>query len=143
MQQYNLRVDKNLVLELVEQIRTKNKADQAFGKKYLNLAVISEVVDLTPPNVRLLNITTKLGPYKTKEQPAKGKKKKAKKPAPKVMILEGFIQGDRLTLESALAAYLMELKNSPLFDQPRIGTKSFEFFGNDEVLRFTAQLILV
>jgi type IV pilus assembly protein PilM len=144
LQQYNLRVDKNLILELVEQIRAKNRADQAFGKKYLNLAVISEVVDLTPPNVRLLSISAQLGPYKTETQPDKGKqKKKAAKPAPKTMILEGIIEGDRLTLESALAAYLMELKNSPLFDQPRISTKSFEFFGNEEVLRFKAQLDIV
>jgi hypothetical protein len=144
LQQYNLRVDKNLILELVEQIRAKNKADQAIGKKYLNLAVVSEVVDLTPPNVRLLSISTKLGPHMTKQQPAKGKKKKAAaQPATKTMTLEGIIQGDRLTLESALAAYLMELKNSPLFDQPRISTKSFEYFGNDEVLRFTAQLNLI
>ena len=76
LEQYNLRVDKNLILKLVEQIRQKNRSDQAIGNKYLNLAVISEVVDLTPPNVRLLEISTRLGPPPAKTQPAKGKKKK-------------------------------------------------------------------
>ena len=144
LQQYNLRVDQNLILKLVEQIRQKNKSDRAIGQKYLNLAVISEVVDLTPPNVRLLSISTQLGPLQ-KKIPAKDNKKKkaAPPPEPKILILEGIVQGDRLTLESTLAGYLMELKNSPLFDQPDISTKSFEYSGNNEVLRFKAQLKLV
>ena len=143
LEQYNLRVEKNLLLKLVEQIRQKNRSDQAIGTKYLNLAVISEVVDLTPPNVRLLNISTRLGPLPAKQQPANGKKKKKAEPSPRILILEGIVQGDRLMLESALAGYLLELKNSPLFDQPDISSKSFEFSGNNEVLRFKAQLNLV
>jgi hypothetical protein len=136
-------VDKNLILKLVEQIRQKNRSDQAIGKKYLNLAVISEVVDLTPPNVRLLNISTRLGPLPVKQPPENGKKKKKAKPPPRILILEGIVQGDRLMLESALAGYLLELKSSPLFDLPNISSKSFEFSGNNEVLRFKAQLNLI
>jgi hypothetical protein len=143
LEQYNLRVDKNLILKLVEQLREKNRSDQAIGNKYLNLAVISEVVDLTPPNVRLLDISTKLGPPPAKKQAEKGKKKKTEKAASRILILEGIVQGNRLMLESALAGYLLELKNSPLFDQPNISSKSFEFSGNDEVLRFKAQLNLI
>jgi multisubunit Na+/H+ antiporter MnhC subunit len=142
---YNLRVDKNLILKLVEEIRKKNRADRAIGKKYLNLAVIGEVVNLTPANIRLLNISTQLGPLPDEKPPAENKGKKQKqevKPLPKILILEGIVQGDRLSLEAALAAFLMELKNSPLFEQPTINKKSFEFFGNNEVLRFTAKLNL-
>ena len=143
---YNLRVDKNLILKLVQEIREKSKADQAIGKKYLNLAVISEVVNLTPSNIRLLSITTQLGPMPDRLPPKEEKNKKQKAapaPPPRVLILEGIVQGDRLTLESALAGYLMELKDSPLFDQPTISNKSFAFSGNNEVLRFTAKLNLV
>jgi type IV pilus assembly protein PilM len=141
---YNLRVDKNLILKLVQEIREKNRADQAIGKKYLNLAVISEVINLTPSNIRLLSIATQLGPLPDKTPKKEEKnKKQAAPPKPKVLILEGIVEGDRLTLESALAAYLMELKDSPLFDQPTISNKSFAFSGNNEVLRFTAKLNLV
>ncbi len=144
LEQYTLRVDQNLILKLVEQIRQKNKSDRAIGQKYLNLAVISEVVDLTPPNVRLLSLSTQLGPLPIKTPPEKAKGKKvAPTKNSKVLIVEGIIQGDRLTLESTLAGYLMELKNSPLFDQPNISSKSFEYSGNNEVLRFKAQLDLV
>ena len=143
LEQYNLRVDKNLILKLVEQIRQKNNSDQAIGNKYMSLAVISEVVDLTPPNVRLMDITTRLGPLPVKQPAGNGKKKKPEEGSPRILILEGIIQGDRLTLESALAGYLLELKNSPLFDQPNINSKSFEYSGNNEVLRFKAQLNLI
>jgi type IV pilus assembly protein PilM len=141
---YNLRVDKNLILKLVQEIREKGKADQAIGKKYLNLAVISEVVNLTPSNIRLLSIATQLGSLQDKlpQKEEKNKKQKVAPPPPRVLILEGIVQGDRLTLESALAGYLMELKASPLFDQPTISNKSFAFSGNNEVLRFTAKLNL-
>jgi type IV pilus assembly protein PilM len=140
---YNLRVDKNLILKLVQEIREKGRADEAVGKKYLNLAVISEVVNLTPSNIRLLSIATQLGPLPDKlpQKEVKNKKQKVA-PPPRVLILEGIVQGDRLTLESALAGYLMELKASPLFDQPTISNKSFAFSGNNEVLRFTAKLNL-
>jgi type IV pilus assembly protein PilM len=143
LEQYNLRVDKNLILKLVEQIRQKNNSDQAIGNKYMNLAVISEVVDLTPPNVRLMDISIRLGPLPAKQQSANGKKKKTAEASSRILILEGIVQGDRLTLESALAGYLLELKNSRLFDQPNINSKSFEFSGNNEVLRFKAQLNLI
>ena len=144
LEQYNLRVDQNLILKLVERIREKNKSDRAIGQKYLNIAVISEVVDLTPPNVRLLSITTQLGPLPKKATPEGAKEKKGSPEVkPRVLILEGIVQGDRLTLESTLAGYLMELRNSPLFDQPDIGTKSFEYSGNNQVLRFKARLKLV
>jgi hypothetical protein len=59
------------------------------------------------------------------------------------LILDGIVQGDRLILESALAGYLMELRNSPIFDQPSISKKSFERFENKEGLRFTARLKLL
>jgi type IV pilus assembly protein PilM len=143
LQGYNLRVDKELILKLVQEIREKNRADQTIGKKYLGLAVISEAINLTPSNIRLLSIATQLGPLpdNTPQKEEKSKKQPAE-PPPGVLILEGIVQGDRLTLESALASYLMELKESKLFDQPAISNKSFGFSGNDEVLRFTAKLNL-
>ncbi len=58
-------------------------------------------------------------------------------------MLNGIVQGNRLTMESTLAGYLMKLKNSPIFDHPIISEKSFELFDNKEALRFTARLKLI
>ena len=127
-----VRVDKNLILKLVEDASANTRAIRETGEKYFGVAVISELSDLTPANVRLISISAQLA-----DTP--GKKKGENK---KNLILDGIVQGDRLTLESALASYLLELKNSPMFDQPTINKKSFEFYEDKEVLRFTARLKL-
>ena len=104
-----------------------------IGQKYFGLAVIEEITELTPPNVRLLSLSVQLG-----DDPAKQKSEKSRD-----LILSGLVWGDRLTLESTLAGYLMELNNSLLFEKPTISKKSFERFEGEEVLRFTARLKLV
>jgi len=88
---------------------------------------------LTPVNVRLLSLTAQLG-----DNPAKKKTEKKRN-----LVLSGVVRGDRMTLESTLAGYLMELKNSPLFDKPTVSKKSFENYEGAEVLNFTARLELV
>lgn len=57
--------------------------------------------------------------------------------------MEGIVFGDRMSLESDLAGYLMTLKNSKLFQQPTISKKSVETVENQQVIRFTAQMDLV
>lgn len=128
-----LRVDQGLVLKLVEDIQSTNQEIQLTGQKYFGLAVISEITELTPPNVRLLSLSVQLG-----DDPVKQKSEKSRD-----LTLSGVVRGDRLTLESTLAGYLMELNNSLLFEKPTISKKSFERFEGAEVLRFTARLKLV
>ena len=128
-----VRVDQRLVLKLVEDIRSKNREIQFIGQKYFGLAVVGEITDLTPVNVRLLSLTAQLG-----DNPAKKKTEKKRN-----LVLSGVVRGDRMTLESTLAGYLMELKNSPLFDKPTVSKKSFENYEGAEVLNFTARLELV
>ena len=129
---FNLRVDQNLILNLLDEYREKNKAVMKLSDTYLNLALISEITNLTPANIRLISISADFGELSSK---------KNDKPE-KTLILDGIIQGERINLESMLAGYLMELKNSPLFDRPSIDRKFFEFYENREVLHFTAQLTL-
>ena len=142
LEKVTLRVDKNLILKLVDETQVTRRQIKEIGQKYLGVAVISEITDLTPPSVRLISISAKLGdaPDKGKGQ-KKGKQKKG--PDNKTLVLDGIVRGDRLILESTLAGYLMELKNSPMFDQPTISKKSFERYQDNDVLRFTARLKLL
>jgi len=133
LENISVRVDQSLVLKLVEDIRSKNQEVQLIGRKYFGLAVVGEIADLTPANVRLLSLTAQLGANPAKKKSAKSRD----------LVISGIVRGDRLTLESTLAGYLMELKNSPLFDKPTINKKSFEQYQGDEVLKFTARLKLV
>jgi type IV pilus assembly protein PilM len=128
-----LRVDQNLILKLVDDIQSRNRAIRVIGDKYFGVAVISEITDLTPANVRLLSISAQL------DNIPKGKEKESNR----ALVLSGIVRGDRLTLESTLASYLMALNNSPMFDKPMISKKSFERYEDVEVLNFTARLKLL
>ena len=141
----SLRVDKNLILKLVDETQDKHREVREIGKKYFGVAVISEITELTPSNIRLISISTHLGDAPGKKKVKKKGKQKGKlqENQKKTLVLDGIVRGNRLILESSLAGYLMELKNSPMFDQPTISKKSMEFFENNEVLRFTARLKLI
>ncbi|HEX5680861.1 MAG TPA: pilus assembly protein PilM, partial [Desulfobacterales bacterium] len=134
---FQVRVDRNLILKLLDQVRAQNQSLQGIGSSYLGVGVLGEVANVTPPSVRLLGISAKLG--------AAGKPAPGAKPEPpkKVLVLDGVITGDRMSLESDLAGYLMTLKNSPLFKQPTITRKAVEMLDNRQVMRFTAQMELV
>jgi hypothetical protein len=115
----------------VDQIRTQNKNLQGVGNNFISVAVLGEVANTTPPNVRLLSISARFGPAGKPGAPKK------------VLILDGVVSGERSTLEADLAAYLMTLKSSPLFKQPAISKKSLEMMDNQPVMRFTAQMDVV
>ena len=134
---FQVRVDRNLILKIVDQIRAQNQSMQGIGSNYLGVGVLGEVANVTPPNIRLLGISAKLG---AAGNPAPGAKPESLK---KVLVLDGVITGDRMSLESDLAGYLMTLKNSPLFKQPTITRKAVEMLDNRQVMRFTAQMELV
>lgn len=125
------QVDQNMILRLAVQTNDKKQAFKGYAQKYLGLTVIGEIAKITPSHIRLNSITAELGGV------LENKSKK------KILILDGIISGDRLTFEPFLAGYLVKLKNSPIFSQPKIIKKTFETFEDEEILRFTAQLELV
>jgi len=137
LENVTLRVDKSLILKLVDETRANRSQIKAIGQKYFGLAVISELTQLTPSSVRLISISTTLAgaPGKQKENKAGSN--------PKTLVLDGIISGERLILEPKLAGFLMELKNSPMFDEPKLSKKSFERYKDKDVLRFTARLKLL
>lgn len=137
LESFDVRVDKNLILKLLDQINAKNKAVKIIGNDYYSVAILGEITNLTPKNVRLLKISATLG----SAPGTAGKDKKGS--AKKTMVVDGVVTGNRLSLEASLAEYLMTLKNSPLFDQPTISKKSIEQLNNQAVMRFTAEFDLV
>lgn len=130
---YNPYVDEKLMLKQITQIERKKQALEECGNKFLDIAVISEICNLTPHNIQLLGFTANL----PRLPPKKGERQKMS------LVLDGIVFGDRQTFETSLAGYLVRLKNSPIFGRPRIRNRSFEFFKNKEVLRFIADLELV
>ena len=133
-------IGQNLIIQMVAQKQQNITTLNRVGRRYMGVAVISEVAKMTPGNVKLLNLTVELG---GSADPKTSDKKATDKNVKKVLILEGVILGDRLTLGSSLANYLVNLKKSPIVRQAKIQRQTVELFENTEVLRFTAQLELV
>lgn len=137
MEQYNPVVDQNLIISMVAKTKRNIDTAEAFVAKYLMMAVISEITEITPSEIRLASITADLsGPkgYSSLKE-SQGQKK--------LLKIEGIILGDRLTFEASLAGYLVKLKNSPMFSRATINKKDYVLFEGQEVLRYTAQLELI
>jgi hypothetical protein len=133
MSTFRSQVNQVEILKLVDEAKSNNKAFKEYGRKYLVIAALSEIAELTPANIRLLNISAQL------EAPPGAQKEHQEKS----IVIGGIVLGDRRAMESILASYLIALKGSPIFDQPVISEKTSGFFNNNEVLQFTTQLKLI
>ena len=134
--QHTPRIDQNEVSRIVAHYRNGFQMAKEYSERYLGLAVLSEISSLTPPNVRLLSLKTNLGAPPTGKEPAK----ETKNAEVKNVILEGVIIGDRRTLESSLAGYIMKLEASPMFHRISIKKNSIEPFKKNEALHFIIDL---
>jgi hypothetical protein len=56
------------------------------------------------------------------------------------LIVEGIVIGNRQSLESSLAVYLMKLQDSPIFRQVTIQKNSVENVKKRDILRFTINM---
>lgn len=133
LENYSPYVNQKMILEQLAKIKHKKQALEEYSKKYLDVAVISEICNLTPHNIHLLSFTANLPRILQK----KSERKKM------TLVLEGIVCGDRQTFETSLASYLIRLKSSPMFGRTGIRNRSFEFFKDQEVLRFITHLELV
>jgi len=125
-------VNRALIEMLVQKIGSQRQTVSAFVEKYEALAIIGELSRLTPAVIRLNKLEVKLGGVKT------GKIKVQ----PKLILIDGVVSGERVSLNALLAEYLVELQESPVFRKPRVKKKSFEFLNGKEVMRFSAELDL-
>jgi Tfp pilus assembly PilM family ATPase len=138
LEQHSPILDQNLIIKMVAKVQRKTDTLDSISKRYLGMAVISEISELTPSNISLFSIIAEFGrpvAYNQEEKESKDKNK--------LLNIEGVIFGDRMKLETSLADYIVKLKNSPIFGRPVIKKRSFKFFEDKEVLQFTVQLDLI
>jgi hypothetical protein len=130
LRQYTPRVDRNLLVAEVAMAVEERRRLRDYSRRYLAMAVVGELSRVTPPNIRLLNMTAELGAVAT--EGGRGK--------PKTIVMEGVIAGEPERFEAELAAYLMSLSGVPLFSEPTVSEKTVESFGGEKVFRFTARM---
>ena len=135
LSQYSASADQNLVLSMAAKVMTRQKALKKGIRRYVGMAVISEISQRTPDNVRLINMTADLA-----RVPEAGKKKKGEGS----IVIEGVITGERDILEASLAQYMIRLEGSPMFKAPAVHKSEIEQYQKfGEVLHFIVKASLV
>jgi len=140
-------LSKDKVLSAVEEVKTKQIGARQYAQKYLEVAAIGEISQLTPQNIRLIKLrmsdVNAANPDDTNKQakenaPQAPKEGAAQAPAaePDNVIIEGIILGGRDTLESSLTQYTAKLDGSPIFNKVTVKKKDMVKFKKDEVLHF-------
>lgn len=117
---------------LVLAAKAKEATDRLlrYSQRYTGMAVVAELSRQTPADIRM----TRLG-IRLPRDAATGDESPGR-----TLAIGGIVRGDRLTLEPSLAAYMVQLKASPLLAEPKIIDKSFEMLDGREILRFSAEL---
>ena len=99
-------ISEGMIKEMVPDATRNVFLQKKISRQYLSLAVISEVLNLASPHVRLTAIDVELGPAMiSKEQKSK-----------QGVVIEGLVSGNHEKHESLLTSYMKSLEDSTLFN---------------------------
>ena len=127
------KVDQETLMLMVSKYKRKQKDLKEYSMKYLGMAIIKDLIMITPSNIRLLSMKANLG----------GVIENKAKDIPKTLEVDGIIVGNRESLESSLAGYIIKLRDSPLFNQLSIIKNDVEAYEERKALHFILNIQLV
>lgn len=122
-----------LVMALYAKVNHKRNQIAVLSSRYYTSAVIAEISQRTPDNIRLVAIDAQ------KRSSGDGVKKKTEAK----LTIEGVVTGNQLGFETELASYMFAMEASPLFDKPVVTSKRIQYLKERAVLRFTLKLTLI
>lgn len=128
---YNPPAEKDLLLALYAKTKNKRQTIHQIVYRYTPAAIVTELSDITPANIRLMRIDAVLS------------SDQALPNVSRTVSIEGIIFGDPDRFEPTLTGYLLNLKNSPIFNKPSVRNKQIEYYQNQQVLHFSANLGIV
>lgn len=107
----------------------KSSALREYTRKFIPVAVMSELTSITPANIRLLNVRLDMGPPGTRQA--------------RLLVVEGFITGENINFQTHLSSYLFRLSSSPMFGNTVIHRSDTEEFRTEgQVLKFVINVNL-
>ncbi|MBI5894510.1 MAG: pilus assembly protein PilM [Desulfobacterales bacterium] len=130
--EFNPPVEKDFLLALYAQNKSKHQAYQDLAQRYAPAALLNELAQITPNNIRLLSVEANFP-----------KDKSAKDTGARTIFIEGIIFSETGGFENILTGYLLSLKNSPIIGKPSVQIKRTEIYNAQEVMRFRAKLELL
>jgi hypothetical protein len=132
--EYKPLLDKEEIQRMVSDAKKREEVSLAYGKRYLGLAVINELTAITPENIHIINLKTFFG------EVLSASKNMNKKGAEKNLVVEGIVQGEHHTLESAFLEYIMNLRASRVFSKIEVQSRSFASSNIGVVFNFTIKI---
>lgn len=132
------QIDRNQLQGLAVKVSQKRQLSSGYAERYLGMVVISELTALTPSNIRFLDLKLNPGPAPAQTAPAKGAP--AAKGGAYGIVLEGLVLGDRQSMETSLAGFVMALDASPIFREIVIQKNTVEPYLKQEALHFILNL---
>jgi len=133
LEQYSPLVDKELILKILSAAERKRHSKEAQAENHFSIAMLSELSQITPSNIRLTRINAD---FFRESGTSKQKKKN-------ILVVEGIVFDKGSSIDSDLAVYMIKLGNSPIFKRSIIKGKSIQYLDGKKVLKFTARLELV
>ncbi|MFA5323609.1 MAG: hypothetical protein WC373_13135 [Smithella sp.] len=134
---YSPVLSTEILLQAVNEVKVQRKTASQYAQKYLGLAVIGEVSDLTPQNVRLISFkATPEGKLTEAGKTPDANSDKTKEVA-ESFALEGIVFGNKDMLDSYLTQYVVSLENSPVFGKVSVNKKDVVTLQKKEVMHFT------
>jgi Tfp pilus assembly PilM family ATPase len=120
----DIQLNEQTIKEMSAELKKKHKDISYYKERYLGVGMFGELATLTPPNIRLLNVTA------DREKGPKESEKSWR------LVLEGIVMGSASASESSLAGYVFKLQDSPLFSRALISKKGRVTFEGNEGLQF-------
>jgi hypothetical protein len=135
-------ISREQLTKMASNVGKRRQLSKAYVERYLGMVLISELVALTPANIRFLDLKISLGEPGKKAADASSKDKPAETPNPGIeeVTVDGLILGERQMFETSVAGYLMTLEASPLFRQVTVQKNNIETYLKGEALHFILNL---
>ena len=130
---YSPKLDRNLMVTVTGQTVAKMKAYSAAAGYHLPVAVIAELIAVTPENVKLTTVQAIMGSVASQKIKRSGK----------VLNIEGRISGNSRFFERNVTEYLVKLKKSSFFKQPEVKEKMILKIEDGEALRFVFSMSII
>jgi len=134
MNQYSPKVDLELIQKITAKTVSSRQQEALVAEKYLSLAIINELSELIPDNIKLLSIKADFGCWHNG-----GDKNRNS-----TLLMEGIITDLPSERETTLAVLMLKLNESSILgNEFKLISKKVEKFENKEVLRFSARMELI
>ena len=128
LEQFSPQVEKRLILQMKSVLDEKRKTVLTRAESSFGLAMLAELSQQTPENIRITKMDARLMPNPQELG------------AGKVLIIEGVVFPTGASMDADLAVYLIKLGQSPLFKQVGIREKAIRTINGERALHFTAKL---